>query len=725
MGCKVLKVLFVSVLLFFLSFDLSGVGIVPKPVYSQVKEGVIVVNSETGIYVENELEESALFIQKLISKTTGLPVERIYQLQDNAIILNLDNQREDLGDEGYEIDICSDNIVFTVYNESALFYATQSFLQLLPAEVYSSESFKSEYEVTQLFIRDYPRFAWRGMMLDVSRQFFDVDFIKKYIDWLSAHKINIFHWHLTDDEGWRIEIEKYPLLTEKGAWRGENEVLPPAYGSGDERYGGYYTQQEIREIVEYAKKRNVSILPEIDMPGHSRAVTVTYPEVLCLSNDTSTSVQGIPQNVWCAGREENFNMITDILQETADLFPFEYIHIGGDEVNMQIWESCERCAKLMEQEGFDDVKELQSWFVRRVEAIVEGMDKKMIGWNEIMDGGDLGENTAVIAWQGSDYGVRGVKEGYDVIMAPAQYLYFDMAQSPDEQGHSWAGKVPLERVYQFDPHMPEEELTRFEIDNIMGVQAALWSEYLDSPDGIAEYQTYPRLSALAELAWTPQDMRDWDEFYERLTFNHLERLYNMGISFRLPPPDVIYSDGYIKAVQPFGEKVIRYDESGNTPTFESPVLNKPIKTDRADSFRFRTFYRSQGSITMPAFPYPVAEWNPETTPLNYEEVVYDISDFIDMAGDYNVMFRLRSGRNGLLVRKVSLYVNGDLVDEDIHDGVMAAGRTSNNIYSLALENFSKGDKIKLGIEMQGRWGVDTFGDILLYNSAKWQLNSDD
>ena len=690
-------------------------NLIPLPVYIEEKNGHFDLNNNTKYFIEKGLEHELKFIIETLQRATGLSLSKSKKPTKNCIIFSSKTTRTELGDEGYELEISNQNIIIRANTSKGMFYAVQTLLQLMPGEVYSSslDVKKEACLLSAVYIFDYPRFTWRGMMLDVSRQFFPADYIKRYIDWLSMHKINVFHWHLTDDEGWRIEIKKYPLLTEKGAWRGKNEVLPPAYGSGEARYGGYYSHDEIIDIVNYANDRHVSILPEIDMPGHSRAVTVTYPETLCLTNDTTASVQGIRKNVWCAGREENFQIIEGILSEVSALFPFEYIHIGGDEVNKKAWENCERCRHLMEQNHMTDMHEVQSYFIRRVEAIVNKLGKKMIGWNEIMEGGQLNKNTSIMAWLSEAHGYKAAQQNYNVIMVPGSYLYFDMAQSGDEQGHSWAGMVPVERVYSFDP-MANDTLTSGELQHIKGVQAALWSEFLDKPAGIADYQTYPRLCALSELAWTPQNQREWSNFENRLQSAHYNRLYNMGISFRLPPPEAVYKDGIISVMAPGINLVTRYTTDGSEPDANAPVYTNPIETTLVADYKFRTFFKNHGSISTPALINAAATWTPENTPAVFTGLNFDVTPFIRKNGQVNVKFRLKGGKHGLQVKKVILLQDGKEIGTDQHDGVIAAGRTTNNIYRFRTENHSDASRYHIIVEIQGRWGTDSYGDILVY-----------
>jgi hexosaminidase len=509
-------------------------------------------------------------------------------------------------------------------------------------------------------IEDYPRFEWRGMMLDVSRQFFDKQTVKNYIDWLAAHKMNIFHWHLTDDNGWRAEIKSMPDLTLKGAWRGPGEVLLPSYGSGNKRYGGYYTQDDIKEVVAYASDRGVAIMPEIEIPGHSRAVTAAYSEIGCVTTQETKSVQGEVKNVWCVGREENYQILDSIIREFTEMFPFEYIHVAGDEVNRANWEQCAKCRALMEKEGYTDTFQLQNYFFKRVEKIVEKYNRKTAGWNEILKGGEMNPNIEIFAWQGISYGIESAKKGHPTVMIPGQYTYFDMAQSENERGHRWAAITDTERVYSFEP-IPESDLTSEQQKLIKGVQGALWSEYLDRPTRFMEYQSYPRISALSEIAWSKKEGKNWDDFYGRLTNSHLQRLVNMGIAFRDFPPSATYKSGIISVTKPYEGAVVRYDAEGNEPRILSPLYTNPIQTKSYEKYRFRTFFNEDSaSPAVKVEKLPVASWN--TSQVETLTISENISENVDKNGIWYLTFNpTTDAATSGIVRTVSLFENDKLI----------------------------------------------------------------
>jgi hexosaminidase len=521
------------------------------------------------------------------------------------------------------------------------------------------------WKIPFVSIRDYPRFHYRGMMLDVARQFFDVSTVEQYLDWLSMHKINRFHWHLADDEGWRIEILKYPKLTSVGAWRGPNEALPPSYGSGDKRYGGYYTQKQIKEVVRYAATLHIEIIPEIDLPGHSRAAGAAYPEILCLADTMikSQPAQGDAKNVWCVGNENNFSMLKDILKEVAALFPSKTIHIGGDEVDMSIWQSCPRCLALMKKQNMSKPEELQNYFVRRLEGIIHGLGKQMAGWDEIIEGGDLDPTTSIYAWRSLQRGVASTSKGLPTIIMVGQHYYFDMAQSKYERGHNWAGLVPLEKVYSFDP-ADQKYFSSEQLRLIQGVQGGIWSELLNEPARFFEYQSYPRICALAEAGWTPQAERNWDDFYTRLTNSHFERMYYMGIAFRVPPPVVLYKNGTVTARLPYSNAEVRYTNDGSEPDSLSALYQAPIKEFDFTKLRFKTFYKQLSSVAIPPECDVAGTWkiSGKAKPVEQE---WNISPVFDRAGIWYANFEQEGNEKGVVsVSHVKLCENGVVVASD-------------------------------------------------------------
>ncbi len=411
-------------------------------------------------------------------------------------------------DESYRIEITPQQVKVEAKTSTGLFYAWQTILQM-------KELRKANFRIPCGIVEDEPRFRYRGVMLDVSRHFFSADFLKKQIDLLAYYKINRLHLHLTDAGGWRLQIKQYPLLTQKAAWRTENDWTK-WWGENDRRYveegtpgaiGGYYTQDEMRDLVAYASKKHITIIPEIEMPGHSDEVLAVYPQLSC-------SGEPYKHGDYCAGNEETFVFLENVLREVMDIFPSTYIHIGGDEASKQSWKTCSKCQKRMQEEGLKTVDELQSYFVRRMEKFLLANGRLLMGWDEILEGG-LAPNATVMSWRGEHGGLEAVRQGREAVMTPGNFCYLDSYQdAPHAHPYAFGPYLPLKKVYSYNP-VPEH-LSPSEVRLIKGVQGCLWTEFVDNPRQV-EYMLYPRLLALAEVAWSPQEQRNWDNFYPRVS----------------------------------------------------------------------------------------------------------------------------------------------------------------------------------------------------------------
>ena len=502
-------------------------------------------------------------------------------------------------EEGYGIKVTPQHIIVTATTRAGEFYAIQTLLQMLPPQVYRRATgpdamLLRQYAVPCVSIEDQPRFSWRGSMLDVSRTFFDKDYILRHLDWLAYHKINKFHWHLTDDNGWRMEIKKYPKLTQVGAWRGIGEALEPAFDSGEERYGGYYTQEEMKEIVAYAADRNIEVIPEFDLPGHSKALAVSYPEMVCRHDTDVQSVQGEVHNVLCVGREKNYVMLENIIKEMASIFPSKYFHIGVEEVATESWKHCPDCQALMKKLGYTEETQLQGYFAQRMENILAKYGKTLEGWEDIIPTETLSRNDLVLVWHDQKVVQKALDAGFPVVTQNCFYLYFDMKQTAAERGHTWASIIDVEKTYSFDP-LQHLDLSGDKQRLVKGLQGGLWAELMYYPPHFSEYQLYPRMCALAEVGWTPQELRDYKDFDGRLMRTHFERLWNMGIRFRIPAPEV---DASCQVKSPYPNMVVRYTFDGSTPMPSSPVVTGPIITDHPENLRFATFFQDLKSITV-------------------------------------------------------------------------------------------------------------------------------
>ena len=577
----------------------SSLNILPAPQKIVMGEGTFVVKKGLAIVSTDANDFSANFLQDKLEEVFDFPITLTRQSVNEGFI-RFETDKS-LPEEGYRLDVTAKGITIVSATPAGKYYGVQTLLQLFPSEVYSGEHLRlKEYPMEVVTVEDAPRFGYRGFMLDVSRTFFELDYLKRYIDWMSFHKLNKLHLHLTDDNGWRIEIKKYPELTRKGAWRGKNELIPPTYLSGSERYGGYYTQKEMKELITYAQQRNVMIIPEFDLPGHALSSTAVFGNVTCGTHTDKPSACGEFDNVWCVGKESNYRIIEDIIKELADLFPSPYINIGGDEVVFDYWAQCDECQALMKKEGYKDVEELHGHFVRRMEDIIVKHGKVMMGWDDIQDHGGLRPSSTVVAWRSQKKGLESIKKGQPTVMQTGEYLYLDMKYTPAERGHSWAAIIPLERIYSYEPYQ-DLQLTPEEEKLLIGVQAGLWTELMQFPPRFAEYQIFPRLCALSEIGWSAKEKKNYADFYGRMVNKHYDRLYAMGIAFRVEPPKVVYEDAQLKVTPPYPSAVVRYTLDGTEPTATSNVCHGTIITDAPEKFRFSTFFnRNLKSIAVGA-----------------------------------------------------------------------------------------------------------------------------
>ncbi len=525
-----------------LSHAADVTSIIPAPMKAEAGQGQFQLTDAAHIRVDGEFRNEGQLLAARLRRSTGFPLKIKTAAKNSAgdILLLKTGTNSLPGVEGYELSVTSSNVVIRAATAAGMFYGTQSLLQLLPPEIFSANPVTNvDWQIPCVQIEDQPRFAWRGFMLDVSRHFFTKTEVEQVLDLMALYKMNTFHWHLVDDQGWRIQIKKYPALTSVGAWRdGIGFGLDPkASWAYDEqgRYGGFYTQKEIREVVAYAAARHITIVPEIEMPGHSSAALRAYPQYLCrdAKKDKSLGKRGVSLGVYCAGDDETFTFLDNILSEVAGLFPGKYIHIGGDEVSKSNWVACADCQLRIKTENLKDEHELQGYFIRRIEKIVNAHGKSLIGWSEIREGG-LAPSATLMDWIGG--GAESAASGHDVVMTPTKYCYFDHYQSTNRAAEPKAigSYLPLERVYEFEP-VPENLAPEFQ-PRVLGGQANLWAEYIPNLRQV-EYMMFPRLGALSEVDWSPKEIRDWQNFRERTALNE-KRLDVMGVNYRpLAKPD--------------------------------------------------------------------------------------------------------------------------------------------------------------------------------------------
>lgn len=572
-----MKLRILTLLFFFTMLGMAqqNLNIIPKPEFLKIKNKYFNLSKNTEIESNQIGSFDIEYLQNSILNQTGLKLNSNDKSQAiSKIILNLrliDTISTRIKSQ-YEIKIDETKIEINANSSEGIFYAIQSLLQIIPLEK------NHIIKIPCLELQDYAKFKWRGMHLDVSRHFFPKEFIKKYIDYLAMYKMNTFHWHLTDDQGWRIEIKKYPKLTQVGAWRNGSMIGHYTDQTFDDiRYGGFYTQEDIKEIVAYAKERHITIVPEIEMPGHALAALASYPEFSCTGGPFEVGkTWGVLEDVFCP-KDETFMFLENILTEVMELFPSEYIHIGGDECPKVRWKSCPHCQKRIKEEHLKDEHELQSYFIQRIEIFVNSKGRKIIGWDEILEGG-LAPNAAVMSWRGTEGGIAAAKQKHFVVMSPGSHCYFDHYQGePKNEPIAFGGYTNVEKVYSFNP-IPKE-LSEEESKYILGAQANLWTEYINTPEH-AEYMLFPRIAALSEVVWGTSNSKEYKEFEKRL-ISHFEIYDKKGINYskaifevtsKVQPAEngVAFE---LKSANPNG---IKYTTDGSEPNANSISYEKPI-----------------------------------------------------------------------------------------------------------------------------------------------------
>ncbi|GAB3754171.1 glycoside hydrolase family 20 protein [Spirosoma pomorum] len=573
-------------------------AIIPQPVSYQVESGTFHLSAQTRLTGTVSPEFLRLF-QQTITSVTGLTLPTGTVKNNASIQLQIDSARVPKS-EGYQLHITPNTITLTGHNETGLFYGLQTLVQLL------DQSRNSSFRLPAARIDDYPRFSYRGMHLDVSRHMFPVAFLKKYIDLLALYKFNTFHWHLTDDQGWRIEIKRYSELQKIAAYRketliGHKKELPHRFDG--KRYGGYYTQDEVRDLVRYATQHHITVIPEIEMPGHALAALSAKPELGCLKPDGSpggpyqaATFWGIFDDVYCAGNDSTFTFLKNVLDEVIQLFPSTYIHIGGDECPKTRWKTCARCQARIKAEHLKDEHGLQSYVIRRIERHLNSKGRQIIGWDEILEGG-LSPGATVMSWQGIQGGIEAMRQRHDAIMTPEPYVYFDYYQSlyPAEPLTA-AGYTPLSKTYSYEP-VPAD-LKADEEKYLKGVQGNAWSEYMDSPEK-AEYMIFPRALAVAEMGWSQRQQRNYPDFLRRLrTHEPLLTRRNVHYADRfdeLTDSVTVNANGTLQLAlfTTLPNATVRYTTDGQVPTAKSPVYTTPVTITKSAIVKAAVFAGSQ------------------------------------------------------------------------------------------------------------------------------------
>lgn len=514
----------------------DDINIIPKPETVILGSGNFKFKSSTYLVVESEIQHEAAnilagFFQSAQEWQMNVVEEGAKPYSNYVEFVT----KSTLALDAYELSVTGDAVSIYASSPGGFLYGVQTIRQLLPVKIESKNLPENvSWVIPQIEIKDEPRFGWRGLMLDVSRHFFPKEYIKEVIDGLAMHKMNVLHFHLVDDQGWRIEIKKYPKLTEVGAWRVDHEdkhwnARPAAQPGEEATYGGFYTQEDIKEIVAYAASKNIEVVPEIEMPAHVSSAVAAYPELSCNETQIQVPSGGVwpITDIYCAGKDQTFDFLENVLIEVMELFPSQYIHIGGDEATKTNWKTCGHCQARMKNEGLKTEEELQSYFIKRMERFISSKGRTLIGWDEILEGG-LAPGATVMSWRGVKGGLEAAGEGHDVIMTPNSHCYFDHYQGPqDQEPLAIGGYLPLSKVYKFDPVV--EGMTKEEANHVLGGQANLWSEYIPTTSH-SQYMIYPRLAALAEAVWSPKENKDWNDFSGRIE-TMFTRYGLMGINY--------------------------------------------------------------------------------------------------------------------------------------------------------------------------------------------------
>ncbi len=535
--------------------------LIPMPHSLEWRTGQFELTAKTDLLYEGDLENEARYLADILNQATGFEMEPQKEGKENKnpILLKIDPTIEE-NKEAYQLKVTTEKVTLIGASPTGVFRGIQTLLQLLPPAIYGKQKSEESWKIPVVSITDKPQFQWRGMLLDCSRHFMEKDFVKRYIDLLAYHKMNTLHWHITEDQGWRIEIKKYPKLTEVGAWRTEKDGT---------RYGGFYTQEEIKEIVQYAVDRHINVVPEIELPGHSQAALAAYPEYSCTGGPFEVETEwGVFREIYCAGNDGTFEFLENILTEVIELFPSPYIHIGGDEVPKYRWEQCAKCQKRMKDEKLHDTHELQSYFIKRIEKFLAANHKRLIGWDEILEGG-LAEGAIVQSWRGMNGAIEAIKTGHPAIVSPTSHAYFDYDLK----------SIDLEKVYSFDPIPKEADEEQKAL--IWGGECNMWSER--APQELVDSKVFPRILAMTEVLWTYPMARDYEQFYQRVQ-RHYPRLKVMGVQYGFETMPV-HLEHYF---QPDGSAELRlnagtpelklcYTLDGTTPNEQSKIYRIPIE----------------------------------------------------------------------------------------------------------------------------------------------------
>ncbi|MBD8000663.1 beta-N-acetylhexosaminidase [Phocaeicola faecium] len=704
------------------------ITIIPKPLRLTVEQGKFLLRPQTVISYEKELYPQAAYLQEVIGGSTGWDL-KLQEGTAEGSAIHLETADKIRCAEGYELTVQPSGVRITGADAGGVFYGIQTLLQLFPSEIYSPLRQKNiVWEAPSVSVYDAPSHPWRGMMLDVARYFFDKDFVKKYIDMMAMYKMNKFQFHLIDDSGWRLEIKKYPKLTEVGAWAGKDQ----------NRLGGYYTQEDIKEIIEYAKVRNVEVIPEIEFPAHMLSAVAAYPWLSCKGEPREVPTQHfISRDLICVGKESSFRFLQDVLDEMVALFPSHYINIGGDEAVYDNWEKCPKCQAVMKENGLKEASQLQGYLTNRVLQMMKAKERTVIGWEEIIKRGDLDGQVVALIWHNEKDTVMAVEKNHLAILTPATHAYLDFPEgkTPGEvKAATWMPPISIEKSYSLAAKDYSEG------SHVLGVQGCMWSDQFihgtilqeivpineNRSENYVEYFTFPRMLALSEVGWTKEANRDYGDFAHRLTY-HYARLDRKGCNYRVPEPFIASMKETPEGVTfTLSESVkgasIRYTTDGSYPTIHSPLYTSPVTVDTKNNFHAITVV-SNRHYSLPihfAYNYEdykqygefAAEWKPALVsaekPAPWK---VDVTGKVSGNGTYEVTFVQTEGNHGLAVSGINVFKRDERLVHIAQTQTVKKSQVA--AFRFKIDSFEAGTPFYLDVQMAGVGGTNTNGAVFI------------
>ncbi len=711
------------------AFASTEINLIPKPIRMEQTSGCFQLTAKSTISYDATLRDQAEYLQQVLNQSTGWELALKEDARKATIHLSLNSEAR-IQPEGYLLSVTPKGVTIEGKDKGGIFYGIQTLLQLFPPEIYSDKRQRNiAWTAPAVSIYDAPNRPWRGMMLDVARYFYDKEFVKKYIDMMAMYKLNKLQLHLIDDSGWRLEIKKYPRLTEVGAWAGTDQ----------HRLGGFYTQEEIKEMIAYGAVRNVEIIPEIEFPAHILSAIVAYPWLSCTGLQHEVPTQHfISKDLLCAGKESSIQFLRDVLEETVELFPSSYINIGGDEANYTRWESCPYCQAVIKREGLKEASELQGYLTNIVAEMMKGKNRTVVGWEEILMRGEVRTPVVGVFWHNVADTILATRTGHKAILTPATHMYFDFpeSQTPGEvKAATWMPPISLEKCYGMEVNDYSPEST------VIGVQGCFWSDqfihgtilqeidYLNEnrSENYAEYFTFPRLLALSEIAWTARSARNYPDFCQRLS-SHFPRLDFKNCHYRVPEPRIEQMestpDGTLKFTlsTPVAGAQIHYTTDGSYPSVHSPLYTGPVEVIDKSDFHAITVVNPR-HYSLPIYFAPdysaykqygiyTTEWKPLIIQPHMVPWKFECTGKISGNGNYTISFIPTKGESSLKLGKLKLYKRDELLTETTQPTVSDT-QAAITTYSFTVNDFEAGTPFYIEVEACGKDGNDTSGLVFI------------